>query len=131
VSLIIFGWEWKWGVYNLTLGKIGYGGDDESFGKGGVSCVFGEEGYLFQPLVQLLKVATLEFKNTPTFIYALNMRTVYPVIYSKYSFIYFFQIDLIYCFIVFHATFSNTSSISWRPVLVVEEAGVLGENHRP
>jgi hypothetical protein len=31
----------------------------------------------------------------------------------------------------FNATFSNISAISWRPVLVVEEAGVLGENHRP
>jgi hypothetical protein len=29
---------------------------------------------------------------------------------------------------VFNATFSNISAISWRPVLVVEEAGVLGEN---
>jgi len=29
---------------------------------------------------------------------------------------------------VFNATFSNISSMSWRPVLVVEEAG---ENHRP
>jgi hypothetical protein len=28
-------------------------------------------------------------------------------------------------------TFSNISAISWRPVLVVEEAGVSGENHRP
>jgi len=28
----------------------------------------------------------------------------------------------------FSATFSNISAISWRPVLVVEEAG---ENHRP
>jgi len=28
-------------------------------------------------------------------------------------------------------TFSNISVISWRPVLVVEEAGVPGENHRP
>jgi hypothetical protein len=28
-------------------------------------------------------------------------------------------------------TFSNISAISWRPVLVVEEAGVPGENHRP
>jgi hypothetical protein len=27
--------------------------------------------------------------------------------------------------------FSNISAISWRPVLVVEEAGVTGENHRP
>jgi hypothetical protein len=35
----------------------------------------------------------------------------------------------IYLFIVFNATFSNISAISWRPVLVVEEAGVTGENH--
>ena len=34
-------------------------------------------------------------------------------------------------FIVLSATFSNISAISWRPVLVVEEAGVPGENHRP
>ena len=33
--------------------------------------------------------------------------------------------------IVFNATFSNISAISWRPVLVLEEAGVPGENHRP
>jgi hypothetical protein len=32
--------------------------------------------------------------------------------------------------IVFKATFSNISAISWRPVLVVEEAVVPGENHR-
>jgi hypothetical protein len=31
----------------------------------------------------------------------------------------------------FDSTFSNISAISWRPVLVVEEAGVPGENHRP
>jgi hypothetical protein len=30
-----------------------------------------------------------------------------------------------------NATFSNISAISWRPVLVVEEAAVPGENHRP
>jgi hypothetical protein len=33
--------------------------------------------------------------------------------------------------LVFNATFSNISTISWRPVLVVEEAGVPGEKHRP
>jgi hypothetical protein len=38
---------------------------------------------------------------------------------------------LIYLFIVFNITFSNISAISWWPVLVVEEAGVPGENHRP
>jgi len=27
--------------------------------------------------------------------------------------------------------FSNISAISWRPALVVVEAGVPGENHRP
>jgi len=32
--------------------------------------------------------------------------------------------------IVFNATFSNISAISWRSVLVVEETGVSGEKHR-
>jgi hypothetical protein len=31
---------------------------------------------------------------------------------------------------VSNPTFSNISAISWRQVLVVEEAGVPGENHR-
>ena len=34
-------------------------------------------------------------------------------------------------FLMFNVTFSNISAISWWPVLVVEEAGVPGENHRP
>jgi uncharacterized DUF497 family protein len=33
--------------------------------------------------------------------------------------------------LVFNVTFSNISTISWRPDLVVEEAGVHGENHQP
>jgi hypothetical protein len=33
--------------------------------------------------------------------------------------------------VVFNATFNDISAISWRPVLVVEEAEVPGENHRP
>jgi hypothetical protein len=36
--------------------------------------------------------------------------------------------DFDYDFWCFNATFNNISAISWRPVLVVEEAG---ENHRP
>jgi len=32
---------------------------------------------------------------------------------------------------VFSATFSNIPSILWRLVLLVEETGVPGENHRP
>jgi hypothetical protein len=31
----------------------------------------------------------------------------------------------------FNATFNNISATSWRPVLVVGEAGVPEENHRP
>jgi hypothetical protein len=33
--------------------------------------------------------------------------------------------------IVFNATFNNISVISWGLVLLVEETGVQGENHRP
>ena len=32
---------------------------------------------------------------------------------------------------VFNATFNNISVISWWSVLLVEETGVPGENHRP
>jgi len=40
---------------------------------------------------------------------------------------------LIWCdwYLVLNATFSNISAMSWWPVLVVEEPGVPGENHRP
>jgi hypothetical protein len=31
---------------------------------------------------------------------------------------------------VFNATFNNISVISWRSVLLMEETGVVGENHR-
>ena len=41
----------------------------------------------------------------------------------------YFTVD--FDFWCFNATFSNISAISWRPVLVVEEAGVPGENHQP
>ena len=32
---------------------------------------------------------------------------------------------------VFNATFNNISVISWRSVLLMEEIGIPGENHRP
>jgi hypothetical protein len=38
---------------------------------------------------------------------------------------------LFFYFWCFNATFSNISAISWRPILVVEDAGVPEENHRP
>ena len=34
-------------------------------------------------------------------------------------------------FLMFNATFNNISIISWRLVLLVEEIGGPGENHRP
>jgi hypothetical protein len=34
-------------------------------------------------------------------------------------------------FMVLNATFNNISVISWWSVLLVEEAGESGENHRP
>jgi hypothetical protein len=40
--------------------------------------------------------------------------------------IFFIWFDL-----VFNATFSNISAISWQPALVVEEARIPWENHRP
>jgi hypothetical protein len=33
--------------------------------------------------------------------------------------------------IVLNAAFNNISVISWRSVLLLEETGVPGENHRP
>jgi hypothetical protein len=32
---------------------------------------------------------------------------------------------------MFNATFNNISVISWRRVLLVDETGILRENHRP
>jgi hypothetical protein len=34
-------------------------------------------------------------------------------------------------FMVLNATFNNISVISWQSVVLVEETGVPGENHRP
>jgi hypothetical protein len=42
-----------------------------------------------------------------------------------------YSTKLVGWFMVFNATFNNISVISWRWVLLVEETGVPGENHRP
>jgi hypothetical protein len=49
------------------------------------------------------------------------------LLFKKVTFKIFNLID----FLCFNATFNNISAISWRQVLVVDEAGVPGENHRP
>jgi hypothetical protein len=51
---------------------------------------------------------------------------VFDVSVEEFGVGFGFRFDLI--FWCFNATFSNISAISWRPVLVMEEAG---ENHRP
>jgi hypothetical protein len=45
----------------------------------------------------------------------------------KYIWLYKGLLD--WFFFIYCTTFSNIPAISWRPVLVVEEAGVPGENH--
>ena len=45
--------------------------------------------------------------------------------------LYICVLELIYLFMVFKGTFNNIAVISWRSVLLVEETGVPGENHRP
>ena len=50
----------------------------------------------------------------------------------KYTYSLYGLIDFsFFCLWCFNATFGNISAISWRSVLVLEEAGVPGENHRP
>ena len=64
---------------------------------------------------------------------SISLNDLFLVVPSVFANVYFTiskDDDLIW-FIVFNATFSNILAISWRPVLVVEEAGVPGENHRP
>ena len=34
-------------------------------------------------------------------------------------------------FVVFNATFNNITAMPWQSVLLVEETGVPGEDHRP
>jgi hypothetical protein len=43
----------------------------------------------------------------------------------------YFVFNIIYYDMVFNATFNNTSVISWRLILLVEETGIPRENHRP
>jgi hypothetical protein len=40
------------------------------------------------------------------------------------------RFQLFVCLMVFNATFNNISAMSWWSVLLVEETGVPGENHR-
>ena len=50
---------------------------------------------------------------------------------SSFYIIEKYRFGLVFWFMVFNATFNNISVASWRSVLLVEGAGVPGENHRP
>ena len=51
--------------------------------------------------------------------------------YFGLYYIYVYDLGLGVRFIVLNTTFNNISVLSWRSVLLVEETGVPGENHRP
>jgi hypothetical protein len=42
-----------------------------------------------------------------------------------------FEVVSVGWFVVCNATFNNISVVSWRSVLLVDETGVTGDNHRP
>ena len=50
-----------------------------------------------------------------------------PESFTKHEINQYFRVRVM----VFNATFNNISIISWWSVLLVEETGVPGENHRP
>ena len=65
--------------------------------------------------------------RTTSSIPAISRTRTSSIIYKTYI----EMIGFIFYFWCFKATFSSISAISWRPVLVVEEAGIPGENQRP
>jgi hypothetical protein len=69
-----------------------------------------------------LSVVRIETEQIVSY-YMYHPNAIYKIIHS--------QARIWILILVFNTTFSNISGISWRPVLVVEEAGVPGENHRP
>ena len=60
--------------------------------------------------------------------YMLSLYVCYLLAQSQNNLI---MIVLFVCLMVFNATFNNISVISWQSVLLVEETGAPGENHRP
>ena len=60
-------------------------------------------------------------------------RSYRPVVENMATSQPFFLWNLVWLvwFMVLNATFNNIPAISWRSVLLVEESGVPGENHRP
>ena len=73
-------------------------------------------------LLYALPCAGVRGDNLTYYVY---MQTVF----SKYCLLYFKMFSIMV--MVFNATFSNISVMSWRSILLVEQTGIPGENHRP
>ena len=65
----------------------------------------------------------------------LSSSWIYPadgiVIIIRHYFIVVILLGVVVRVMLLNATFNNVSVISWRSVLLVEETGLPGENHRP
>jgi hypothetical protein len=68
------------------------------------------------PVSYLLSVKEISYQQTDTLVSLLYVQV--------------WHLSLRVSVMVFNATFNNISVISWRSVLLVEETGVPGENHR-
>jgi hypothetical protein len=83
-----------------------------------------------RPLRSLIRFKKCQYTRkspiTPAIVYALNKNEFYDNFSINVAAIRFFV-----CLMVLNATFINISVISWRSVLLVEETGEPGENHRP
>ena len=75
---------------------------------------------------RVVKILILVLK-TPHFCTCPNPGPRFP---SSHVFV-FSDLRFRFRFMVFNATFNNISVISWLSVLLVEETGLPGENHRP
>jgi hypothetical protein len=77
----------------------------------------------------MILVLTINYSYGNVYDFSTDNQLQLHVIHSIYFHIYLKK-RLVW-FMVFNATFNNISVISWRSVLLVEETGVPGENHRP
>ena len=88
---------------------------------------FEHDFVLVQPIRTLYQINTLfslDENYTPKFFFNQKVR-FYQRVESR-------DIGLVWFgYMVFNATSNNISVISWQSVLLVEETGVPGENHRP
>jgi hypothetical protein len=89
--------------------------------------------HAFCPVYVLTKTITIIFIYSRTFIFESiqNLLSTLISIFKK-TFALLNRLCLLFaCLMVFNTTFNNISVITWPSVLLVEETGGPGENHRP